>query len=282
MTEQPQGGDNPVGDEDDTRKQLWIRAGVAGGLIGLLLGGLAIYDHVSMPPEPPPVALPAKPIAPAQITPEAGRDAPPDVVRAGAETASPPSPPAEEAAAPSQPSGARRDKGEVFEPAHKALEGATPGQRVAAAPAVTTPPARSGEVAAKTAAETPAVASSAAPTAVTASPPPASNGSAGSIAAKAAPAVVASSPAGAAPAAAPTAAPAAKAPTPSFGVEVGAFVTLAQADALRARLMAEGIPAQLETRVVVGPFGTRNEAVAAQDRLRGKGFSAGEVVPFRR
>jgi len=61
----------PAGD-DDARRQLWIRAGVAGGLISLLLGGLALFDHLSRPAQPEEVALPTKPIAPAQITPAKG------------------------------------------------------------------------------------------------------------------------------------------------------------------------------------------------------------------
>jgi hypothetical protein len=38
--------------EEDGRRQLWVRAGMAVGLIGLLLGGLAVFDHQSRPPAP--------------------------------------------------------------------------------------------------------------------------------------------------------------------------------------------------------------------------------------
>ena len=76
MTEQPKAPDLAAEGDEDPRKQLWIRAGVAGGLIAVLLGGLAIFDHLSKPPPPPEeVVAPTKPIAPAQVTP-AGRDAP--------------------------------------------------------------------------------------------------------------------------------------------------------------------------------------------------------------
>ena len=59
-----------VGDEDG-RRQLWVRAGMAVGLIGLLLGGLAVFDQQSRPPPVEEAALPTKPIAPAQVMPEA-------------------------------------------------------------------------------------------------------------------------------------------------------------------------------------------------------------------
>ena len=61
-----------VGDEDG-RRQLWVRAGMAVGLIGLLLGGLAVFDHQSRPPAPEEeVVLPTKPIAPASEATWAG------------------------------------------------------------------------------------------------------------------------------------------------------------------------------------------------------------------
>ena len=83
MTEEQQAPDQDATAEEDPRKQLWVRASVAGGLIGLLLGGLSLFDHLSRPPEPAEIVLPTKPIAPAQVAPETGRDAPPEVVRAG-------------------------------------------------------------------------------------------------------------------------------------------------------------------------------------------------------
>lgn len=83
MTEEQQVPDQDATAEEDPRKQLWVRASVAGGLIGLLLGGLALFDHLSRPPAPAEIVLPTKPIAPAQVAPETGRDAPPEVVRAG-------------------------------------------------------------------------------------------------------------------------------------------------------------------------------------------------------
>jgi len=68
----------------------------------------------------------------------------------------------------------------------------------------------------------------------------------------------------------------------AYKLQVGGFSTLAQAEALQARLSAEGIASRLETRVVVGPFADRGAALATQGRLREKGFVAGELIPFRR
>ena len=118
--------------EDDTRRQLWVRAGMAVGLIGLLLGGLAVFDYQSRPPEPDEeVALPTKPIAPAQVAPEPGRDAPPDVLRAGAEAVPRPVVPAEEAPAPSLPPDARPARAERLERPAGVAEGGRPPARPA-------------------------------------------------------------------------------------------------------------------------------------------------------
>lgn len=286
MTDRP---DVPDDDEDeDPRRQLWVRAGVAGGLIAVLLGGLAVFDHLSRPPQPEAVVVPTKPIAPAQVTaqPEPGRDAPPDVVRAAAPAEPEPQPPAEGSSSPPPlPTGDKGDR--LVERTRKPVEETRPvlrpgSQSLVAAPAVE--PARKREAA--PAAVAPAVApvaqvtqprgtagSSAVPSAATPQSTPAT-----------APAAV-SAPSPAAVVAAPVAVvktPVASDAQGGYAVQVGVFGTAAQAEALRSRLSAAGIPAQLETRVVVGPFNERRDAVAAQNRLQDKGFSAGELIPFRR
>lgn len=282
MTEQPKAPDLAAEGDEDPRKQLWIRAGVAGGLIAVLLGGLAIFDHLSKPPPPPEeVVAPTKPIAPAQVTP-AGRDAPPEVLRAGSTAASevPPLPASDATEPPALPADAKADKAERLAPARKIAEGTRPLVPPAASPAQTgtqkpavgatdaVPAARPAPVRTEAAAGAPA------PTAVT--PLPARPTLPQTAASPAQP----SSPA--TPAAPTRPSPAASEPSTAYLLQVGVFSTPAQADALRARLMADGIPAQLETRVVVGPFNDRRDALAAQARLREKGFSAAEMIPFRR
>lgn len=283
MTDKPEVPE--IDEDDDPRRQLWVRAGVAGGLIAVLLGGLAVFDHLSRPPQPEAVVVPTKPIAPAQVTPppEPGRDAPPDVVRA-AEPAEPAAPPVAEgsAAPPPLPTADKGDR--LVERTRKPVEETRPvlrpgSQSVVAAPSAE--PARKHEAApaavAPVAPSAPQPRVAAAPSVVAPAPAPAP-ASAG--APKPAQVVAAPMPA--------PAAPVAKVPAVSgetsgaYAVQVGVFTSAAQAEALRSRLLADGIPAQLETRVVVGPFNERRDAVAAQNRLKEKGFSAGELIPFRR
>jgi cell division septation protein DedD len=52
------------------------------------------------------------------------------------------------------------------------------------------------------------------------------------------------------------------------------FTTVENAQALQAKLREQGIPAFLETRVVVGPFRDRAEADAAQRKLKELGSAA--------
>ncbi len=52
-----------------------------------------------------------------------------------------------------------------------------------------------------------------------------------------------------------------------FVVQLGVFTTVENAQSLQARLKEQGMPAFLETRVVVGPFRDRAEADAAQRKL---------------
>ena len=269
--------------EDDTRRQLWVRAGMAVGLIGLLLGGLAVFDYQSRPPEPDEeVALPTKPIAPAQVAPEPGRDAPPDVLRAGAEAVPSPVVPAEEAPAPSLLPDARPARAERLERPASVVEGVRPPARPAQGVIAPAAPAR-----VETAKKPDEPATSAAPQQAAAPAPKSATASvAPAPAATQAPAAVAPtrpSPAAPAQAAAAGAAPAPRASAEgAYYLPLGAFPTAEQAEVLRARLSAERMPSHLETRVLVGPFADRRDALAAQARLREKGFTPGELLPFRR
>ncbi|MDB5800054.1 MAG: sporulation related domain protein [Rhodocyclales bacterium] len=68
----------------------------------------------------------------------------------------------------------------------------------------------------------------------------------------------------------------------NFFVQVGVFANPGNAEELRAKLKAAGIPTQVETRVQVGPFNSRQEALAAQARLKSLGLDSGMVVPAKR
>lgn len=102
------GGRSDAGEAPEAaslRRQLLLRAGVAAGLIVVLLGGLAVYDRMSRAPAPPPAApvVQAPPAAPpsadapaaaaeaiAPPDPLPGREAPPEPELASAPELAPP------------------------------------------------------------------------------------------------------------------------------------------------------------------------------------------------
>ena len=63
-----------------------------------------------------------------------------------------------------------------------------------------------------------------------------------------------------------------------YVLQLGVFNNVANAEELRAKLELNGIPSQIEARVQVGPFKTRQEADAARDKLKALGMEAGMVV----
>jgi DedD protein len=94
-----------------------------------------------------------------------------------------------------------------------------------------------------------------------------------------------------APAAAPAAPVAAPEPPPDmlpttdgkgYLVQLGVFGTLENAQRLQAQLVGLGVPARLESRVVLGPFADRATTREAQARLRAAGQDEGIVRPPRK
>lgn len=63
-----------------------------------------------------------------------------------------------------------------------------------------------------------------------------------------------------------------------FLVQVGVFSNHANAEELVTRLTQAGIPAQIESRVQVGPFASRAEADAAREKLKSMGLDDGLLV----
>lgn len=59
-----------------------------------------------------------------------------------------------------------------------------------------------------------------------------------------------------------------------YTLQAGVFVEPQRAEELHARLVQEGIPATIETRVLVGPFKSRKEAEAARVKLRAMGIES--------
>jgi DedD protein len=62
--------------------------------------------------------------------------------------------------------------------------------------------------------------------------------------------------------------------TSAYTFQAGVFVDPQRAEDVYAKLVLEGIPATLETRVLVGPFRNRNEAEAARVRMKALGIDA--------
>lgn len=67
-----------------------------------------------------------------------------------------------------------------------------------------------------------------------------------------------------------------------FVLQVGVFNNVTNAEELRAKLELAGIPAQIEARVQVGPFKTREEADAARQKLRAIGLDDGILTAIRK
>lgn len=297
MTERDTDATEVLAGEEDPRKQLWVRAGVAGGLIAALLGGLSVFDYVSRPPAPAEAPLPTRPIAPAQVTPDVGRDAPPDVLRAGSEAAPEAVQSQEESAPPMLPGGGVASDTEAPSRAMRSGRIGEPSRPQAGAAArAPAPSVLNGAPATQAPAPAPSAATAVAPAVPhqAVAPEPVRSAPAVSQAARPAVSTIPTTPA--APVvpvqrqALPTgnvvaASPAAASPAPPsrpYVLEFGVFTTVSSAEALRARLAQAGIPSQLETRVVVGPFADRKEALAAQARLREKGIDSGTLLPLGR
>ncbi len=64
-----------------------------------------------------------------------------------------------------------------------------------------------------------------------------------------------------------------------FLLQAGVFSNAQRAEELHAKLTLSGVPSTLETRVQVGPFRTRQEAEAAQEKLRQLGVDSLLVPP---
>lgn len=64
----------------------------------------------------------------------------------------------------------------------------------------------------------------------------------------------------------------------SFVVQLGVFSSTENAEDLRGKLQQAGIVAKLETRVQVGPFASREDALRAQERLRKLGLGNGMLI----
>lgn len=252
-------------DEDVSAEQrgaLLRRIAVAGVLIALLIGGLAVFDASRRShddeddAEPAPAAVSTSP-APAAVSavppeetpavsalPAALQDSPPPLPEGdGAEAAATPS-----ASTAAEPAAA----GAGNAPPH-----AQPARALASAPASKAAPAVATVEPAVPEATARPGAPVAAPDAADARRPSAERAA---RAEPSAPPALTRSPAG------------------GYVVQAGVFSHTANAEELRARLALHGIPAQVETRVLVGPFRTRAEADRARAQMRALGLDGAPPV----
>ena len=68
----------------------------------------------------------------------------------------------------------------------------------------------------------------------------------------------------------------------NFLLQMGVFSSTANAEELRAKLELNGIPSQIEARVLVGPFRSRLETEQMRDKLKQLGMETGIVVAVKK
>lgn len=242
----------------EMRGKLIKRLAVAGVLVASLLGMLAFFDYLATAPEEPdePVYTRPVPVAPKKeitqpVTPSTDLPEPPSPAAPEPEpVVEAPSPPAVEAQPPAvveAPPGPRPEK---RPPAPStAASGKAPGAAQPSTPTVVAPPRATPELTGAPIVE---------PTPTTPKP------SARILESRPASAVLP--------------------PSPSrlfagFLLQAGVFSSAQRAEELHAKLVLSGIPSTLEARVQVGPFRTRQEAEAAQVRLKELGVETVLVPP---
>lgn len=250
----------------DIRNKLIARLAVAGGLVAVLLGILAFFDYLASPSDeveapvftqPVPVAPKkevSKPVLPGENLPEPPAPEKAEAPEAAAKAEVPP-PPVVEAKPEVMP-----EKAPTAAPAAKA-PAAAPVRPAKPVPEVTMAP------------ET-------APTAKPATP-------------SASPSEIKETPAPAKPSARVTETKTAQPVQPvqpvqppnplrlfsGFVLQAGVFTSIQRAEEIHAKLTLSGVPSKLETRVQVGPFRTRQEAEAAQVKLKELGIESILVPP---
>ena len=260
-TDTPQAIDTATatpGDDDDAlRKRLLSRVAVAAVVIVGLLGGLAVYDSLNKPQAP---ALPKMAAAPAE---------PP-----AAETPKPvEEKPVEEKAAEDKPAGAQ-DKPAESKVARAEVPAEPERTETPLAPMPVDKPLKAAKPVTPPATARAASIKPAAPAAASARPE-AQQEIARVMPERTAPPAERKA-ASHAPASRPLqqAAEAAR----RFLLQVGVFSNHANAEELVTRLQQAGIPAQIESRVQVGPFASRQEADAARAKLKTLGIDDGMLV----
>jgi len=261
MAEEPEVSESEAG-AGEIRSKLLARLAVAGVLVAVLLGVLAFFDYLATAPDESeeqvftqPVPVAPKKEASQPVTPAENLPAPPEPEKAEAPV-EPPPPPQVEAHQPAvvevKPEAVveKRPKLPLTVEATKKPQAPSPAAvpvpapvpEATTAPSNILPPPRA------------AVQSEPAP------PKPAAR----IVDVRPAPAVMP---------------PAVSRLFSGFLLQAGVFSSVQRAEELHARLTLSGVPSTLETRVQVGPFKTRQEAEAAQAKLKELGVETILVPP---
>jgi len=262
MAEQPEVSENEAV-SGEIRSKLMARLAVAGVLVAVLLGVLAFFDYLATAPDeseeqvftkPVPVA-PKKEVS-QPVTPAENLPTPPvpEKVEAPAE---PPPPPKVETHTPvveSRPEAVVESRPKLPSTAE------TTKKPVMPSPAVVPTPTRAPEPEATSAPANILPPQRASVPAEAAPPKPAAR----VVEARPAPAVTP---------------PVVSRLFSGFLLQAGVFSSVQRAEELHARLTLSGVPSTLETRVQVGPFKTKQEAEAAQAKLKELGVETILVPP---
>lgn len=265
MTEQAGTTNDGADQTGELRNKLIKRLAVAGVLVAVLLGVLAFFDYLSTAPEEPdeevftkPVPVPPKKTLSQPVTPSSNLPEPPPVAPAVAEA--PPPPQVEPA--PAKAPEVKPDAGKLE--ARPENRVAAPSTAAVAKTPVVAPPAMPAPAVLKPVRPVPE--STAAP--VTLAPEAPAATAIGKPAAR----VVEPRPA-------PVAPSGVSRLFSGFLLQAGVFTSPQRAEELHARLTLSGVPSTLETRVQVGPFRTRQEAEAAQAKLKALGIETVLLPP---
>lgn len=243
----------PPLDDEALKERLLNRVIVAAVIVAGLLGSLAIFDTIKVPAVPASGKIAAPPVAPVVAS------APATVPEA------------------KEPAGAAENAGEAAPGVAQQAEAGVP-ERSAAPDSLPLQPLPGEKPLTKLATGRLAMLHPAAPASIPAATPPAEPARELTRSRPAAP------PSGATHHAAER--PAAFRPLTQmterhFGLQLGVFSNLANAEDLRAKLEKNGIPAVIEARVRVGPFATRAEAEGARAKLKELGIDDGLLVTMK-
>ena len=263
--DKPESADEEAG---ELRGKLLRRLAVAGVLVALLLGVLALFDYLSNPPDDDesPVFSKPVPVAPRKevsqlVKPATDLPEPPPVAAAPAEL--PPAPAVEAAPATAAPATPPvPTTGERPEIRNNSASTAAAAKQATSAPAPAVVVVRPSPRAVPEVTEAPPIAPPS-PRAVEVAPVEPAKPSARLVETRPAPVI----------------APQVPRLFSGFVLQAGVFSSMQRAEELHARLALSGVPSSVETRVQVGPFRTRQEAEQAQQKLREQGIETVLVAP---